>query len=691
MQVETTDDGIRAVDAAKTSLTVRTDGWIPDSDGPSLQSGLTALGVDDSRIPDAVVSGRTRSLTFPPYHATVRTLDGDESATIGSQPDALDVADGRHVLSVDGGIRALVRFDGSAVVSQADYERLTVEFPVPTAVTVGFDARVGGGPGTITVPETPEGVATALSFLSAGYRTTTPDRSFPTMRGPGPGVSFDESVSVPASIRDRRQPTEIEVLLPRELPYLVTAAPLVSYLGAEVVVEPGAMPALRTPGLRHEFPELPLFQRDAAALLRRVFLCDCLVRGAGPHGERIDGAERLDALGIDAGTVYELPLPDRVERYVNAPFEAVSSALPEWHLSMYVEPTYEHVRTLPRVLEGLPFVFLPDAEELADTEWLDRSLRDFYRSGSREVASIDLVQPNLGPGDTHGWLADGVPIDVFKTLPEAYENRTKYLDAAGEPISVVAILNDGAMRDEYDDAAERYRERAADLNIDIEIRERLTVDELAAAFEERTDLLHYIGHCETDGLRCADGNLSVSSIRESNAQTFFLNACGSYYEGEELVRKGSVAGGVTFNEVLDSQAATVGTTFARLMTLGYCIERALDVARRRIMTGKDYAVVGDGTHVLTQSDTLVPPTAELRGDRGDEEFLVTYTVDGPRLPGATHHCHLRDDQGYSLLRTTERYTLSEAELREFLAYSENPIVYDGDLRWRGEVADLLFD
>ncbi|QLG26683.1 hypothetical protein HUG10_03620 [Halorarum halophilum] len=691
MQIETTEDGLHAVDAAKTSLSVTTDGWVPDADGPSLGCGLDVLGFEDARIPETVVSGRTRSLSFPPYHATVRSLDGDDTYVVGSQPDDVPIPDGRYVLTVDGAIRALVRFDGAATVSQVDYERLVVEFPEPTAVTVGFDARVGGDTGTVTVPRTPEGVARALSVLPAGYRTTTPDRTFPAMRGPQPTVAFGDEVSVPRSVRDRLHSTDLELRLPPELRYLFTGAPLASYLGATVSVERGTTPTLVAPGTSHEFPELPLFQREASALLRRVFLCDCLVRSAGPHGEDLDEAEHLDALSIDAETTYESPFAERVERYLDAPFEDVSDRLPDWHLSMYVEPSYSHVGTLPYLLEEVPFVFLPDADELADNEWLDRSLSAFYRGTAGDVASIDLVRPNLGPGRVHGWLADGVPIDVFKTLPEAYENRAAYLDAAGEPISIVAILNDGAMREEYDDAAARYRERAAELNIDIDIREDLTVDELARTFEERHDLLHYIGHCETDGLRCADGYLSARSIEESNVQTFFLNACGSYYEGEELVRKGSVAGGVTFNEVLDSQAATVGTTFARLMTLGYCIERALDAARRRIMTGKDYAVVGDGTHVLTQTDTLVPPNAEIVGEGDDDEFTVTYRVDGPRFPGATHHCHLRRDDGYSLLRTTEEYIVGRQQLREFLSYSENPIVYDGDLRWRDEVAERLLD
>ncbi|MFC6794045.1 hypothetical protein ACFQFH_06360 [Halobaculum halobium] len=355
---------------------------------------------------------------------------------------------------------------------------------------------------------------------------------------------------------------------------------------------------------------------------------------------------------------------------------------------MSIDPEYDHVPTLSHLLANLPLVRIAESNTLEKSEWLDTSLADFYRRDAGEVASVELVRPEQGAGRTHGWLADGVPIDAFKTVREAYENRGRYLDAAGDPISVVAILNDGDMREEHDDVAAQYRARAEALDLDVTLRERLTVDELASVFESRTDLVHYIGHCERDGLRCADGYLSAPSLSESNAQTFFLNACGSFHEGIELIRKGSVAGAVTFNEVLDSQAATVGTMFARLLVSGYCMEQALDKSRRQIMTGKDYAVVGDGTHVLTQSEDIVGTDVRV-GRRAPDRFDVTVSMGAPWMTGGFFRPYLQESDETHLLGTSREFTVDRAELIEFLSYADTPVLFDGALCWSDALAGDL--
>ncbi|MFC7136889.1 hypothetical protein ACFQRB_11165 [Halobaculum litoreum] len=420
-----------------------------------------------------------------------------------------------------------------------------------------------------------------------------------------------------------------------------------------------------------------------------------MVRESGPYASDLGLASVLEEVGVDADALYAAPPAERFDAYRAVPFERVADRFPDWHLSMSIAPRYEHVPTLSHLLANVPHVRIAESASLAETEWLDNSLDDFYRADAGparaapgDVASVELVQPELGPGRTHGWLADGVPIDAFKTLPEAYENRTRYLDAAGEPTSVVAILNDGEMRDEHAEVAALYRRRAEALDLGVSLRENLAVDELATVFESRHDLVHYIGHCEREGLRCADGYLSASSLAESNAQTFFLNACGSYHEGIELVRKGSVAGGVTFNEVLDSQAATVGTMFARLMVNGFSIERALDKSRRRIMTGKDYAVVGDGTHVLTQSEDFVG--ADIQVDNlGDDRYRVRYFMDAPWITGGAFRSYLQETNETHLLGETLEFTIDRARLLEYMAVADTAVLYDGDLHWSDTLEEKL--
>jgi hypothetical protein len=353
---------------------------------------------------------------------------------------------------------------------------------------------------------------------------------------------------------------------------------------------------------------------------------------------------------------------------------------------MYVDPRPEYVEVLPFLLDTLPTIYLAESEPLEQNERLSRSLDDFYRS-RRQVSdppSVEIIKPNLEAGRMHGWLADGAPIDVFKSIPAAYENRFDYLGRSTDPISVVAVLNDPEMADEHADAAAIYRKRAEELEIDISVREHLTCEQLADVFEASHDFVHYIGHCEATGLRCADGNLPVSSLSESNAQVFFLNACGSFNEGVELVEQGSVAGAVTFNKVLDSQAARVGTAFARLLIHGFSIEHALQLARRRIMMGKDYTVVGDGTHTLTQSNEVAPSSAVLER-RGGDQFSLEYDVYSPALFGSYYRCKGFGSSKTQLLGNPTEAVLSSDRLPDFLETAETAVIYDGDIHWSADL------
>ncbi|WP_224449472.1 hypothetical protein [Haloprofundus salilacus] len=679
ISVESTEQGIRAVDSSKTTIDVVAERWTETTGGPSIP-----------RDPDVTVSGTTTELRFPPVFVVAEASDGSRFE-LASEVGPIDLPPGDYVVRVDGNVLTYVAFSGPVRLEKPNYEAAILSFPTRTTVTLGFRNRTHAPAETVVVPRTPAGVATALSQFPSGHRTTTADRSYPTMRDHPPRVAFGDSVSIPDVVSERREETSVEFRLPPELDYLFPASSLAHYLGATVAVESGTTPRLETADRVHELPALPSFQYETAALLRRVFLLDCLVRNAGPHGTDLAEFRLLSELPLDADALYAAPVAERLNAYLDAPFECISDELPEWHLSMYVEPTMSHAKTLPYLLQNVPNVFLPESTPLDGGERLTRSLDDFYRglkSPSDDAVAVDLTKPKLGPGRAHGWLAGGVPIDVFKGVPEAYENRFDFLGRADDSISVVAILNDSGMENEHAEAARIYRERAADLDIDIEVREHLTTEELATVFETPHDFVHYIGHCDRAGLRCADGHLSVSALKESNVQTFFLNACGSFYEGIGLVERGSVAGAVTFNRVVDSQAAKVGTMFARLLVHGFCFERAMQMARRRIMTGKDYAVVGDGTHVLAQSDNYVSSDVELvRLDC--DEFELRYSVYSPWVNGGYFQTHVTPDDESRLLGSTGTYVLDRERLCEFLNHADTPVVYDGDIHWSDGLANTL--
>ena len=146
----------------------------------------------------------------------------------------------------------------------------------------------------------------------------------------------------------------------------------------------------------------------------------------------------------------------------------------------------------------------------------------------------------------------------------------------------------------------------------------------------------------------------------------------------------SVVGAVTFADVLDSHAAMVGTAFARLLSNGFSIQRALQLARRRIMMSKDYAVVGDGTYALIPGPTDPVVVMVTEADGG---YNLTCEVMTPQ--GAGESYDLPVDGGTALNGTATEHTVSAATLVETLESNSLPIIFEGNFHWSEDLAAKL--
>jgi len=699
--------------------------WVVSETGLRARDGERAIGLDAPEWHDR--NGRDLSCL------TGTAIAGSAAGLTVSKPATLTTAAGRHV-SCDGSVATdlptgeyrfsfpALRCDGAAltanVTEETNGERVvggslsrsemdagtetdvffagpgtvhddggtwSVSFSDRTPIAIGF-RRERPSDEPIVVPRTPTGIAKALTHLSSALRTTGPDRSHPVFRGHPPLIEFGDGVEVPDAVRAATPDTGLRFSVPESIEALLVAAPLAYYLGATVEVGDRSAPVFEAPeaGFERRFRPMPAFQHDVAAVLRRVFLLDCLSRTVDPGEMTPAGGSPLDRIGVRLGGQGETTPAERLQRYCEVPSTRIRPELPEWHLSTYVEPVAENARSLPYLLDDLSLVYLPSASELNGKGLLRRSLDDFYRAD--EVASVDRLEPELHAGRAHGWLAPGTPIDVFKSSHSAYAHRLAY-DASEAPIDVTVVFNDPEMGGEHSRVAEIYRERATDLPANVTVRENLTKEELRTVFETPNDFVHFIGHCDVDGLRCPDGSFPTSSLDTCRTRTFFLNACGSYHEGLGLVEAGSVAGAVTLTAVLNDHAATVGTAFARLLVYGFDIERAIQLARRRIMMGKDYAVVGDGTHTLAAGERGPPPVAwlERRGDR----FHLTHEVVATGTTGSTYRLPCGGDDRTYLYGVNADVELTRSALVSFLDETSLPVIYNGDFHWSTELAARL--
>ncbi|WP_121821226.1 hypothetical protein [Halostella salina] len=670
------------------------------ADGADL--AVAAPGFDlratDATLPrrtDGALAGTADEFRIPSRDLSVTSLATGERIDPLRGPSRRDLPADEYVVEAAASIDLVLRFEGAAVV-RAHGDETVISFPERRRCDIGFRAPRDRALETVRVPPTPSGLATALTHCAAAHETVGPERSFPALRGHPPLVETAETIRdehVPDRVVAATPETGIEVAAPPSFPDLFVLAPLAYYLGADVVTEERSAAVVRAPsaGVERQLDPMPGLERSTPRLLRKAFFLDCLVREVGPRASALAERNLLDALGLDAARLADMSPAERLSTYLDVPYGAIERRLPDWHLSTYVEPRPERVDCLPYLLDDMSLVYRPRTSELEGSELVERSLDDFYRApsagGSGQVASVDVVEPELRSGRVHGWLADGVPIDVFKSAQAAHENRLDYRDRDDGPTSVTVVLNDTEMAKEHDEVERIYRERSEDIPLDLSVRRRLPRAELAEVFQSRRDFVHYIGHCERDGLCCPDGHLSAAELDDCNVETFFLNACGSYHEGMALVEQGSVAGAVTFSEVLDDHAATVGSTFARLLVHGFCIERALRLSRRRILMGKDYAVVGDGTHVLTGGRERPPATIRLQGVDGG--FLLTYDQFSPGNLGAFYRPRAGDGEYAYLCGNESEFVLDREATRTFLQGVEMPVVHDGDVYWSTDLARSL--
>lgn len=526
-------------------------------------------------------------------------------------------------------------------------------------------------PPTVTVPATPDGLAVALSSLAAAHRSPGPERSHPAGRAHPPLVSFGE-LDVPTPVQDAIPETGITVRLPRSVDHLYVVAPLAYYLGARVVLADRPHPVLTAAGvgLKHEFDPLPDFQASVADLVRRCFYLDSLLRnGRGRSGT-------IDELPLDATEIRSRGPAGRLAAYLAVPDAVLEARLPTWHLATYVEPTVDRGRALPHLLDALSLVYLPEATPADGPERLRWSLDSFVRDAAR-VPSVDVVAPALGSGELHAWLAEGAPLEAHKTTETALRSRLEARGGDG-PFRVAVVLNDDAMAREAA-VADTYRAGPTTVTV----HEDLTREELAAVLGTDNDLVHFMGHCDVDGLRCRNGPLAARELTPVRTRAVFLNACGSYHEGLALVENGCSAGAVTLGAVLDDQATTVGTTFARLVSQGFGMARALKLARRRIVTGQDYAVVGDGTHAVVEGD----PPAVLRVDSAGRQYRVRVEVPAGRRPGRRYRDPFTGDT--ELRGVPAEATVDRTELRRLLADRPEPAVHDGQFVWAEDLAEEL--
>ncbi|TYT61974.1 hypothetical protein [Natrialba swarupiae] len=628
------------------------------------------------------------------YAVTIHDQTGQAISNFEAGETA-ELDDRTQFVGVSAPIKLYVRVDvpGTIDISLTGL-RITLE--QEGVVELGARSAHDRPAGTITTPPDLESVAEAISAVPSALKTTSPERTWPTLRGHPPLIELGDHLDVPEGID--RTGGNVELVVPNEYLAVYQAAPLAFFLGA--TVRTGPNPRLETPLFERSLAADDTFGDEIAQLLKRFFFLDCLTRTEGIFQyDIIERAPLEEELSFDLVDIYDKPLPVRLERYLEIPYDVIDPHTPRWPLTAYVPDKPESVEVVPFVVNELGIIresrgrtpnTVPQLEPT--TTQLVRSTAE-YRSPSTYDDESAFVVPRIRDKSVeHAWFGDAIPQNASKATIEAYRNQIDR-DARSESIEILVVCNDARMIDEHDLLDETYGTRE-ELPFEIHSEFGVDSDQLATLLTQGGyDFLHYIGHATEDGIRCPDGDLDVRTLESVDLGVFFLNACRSYEQGLALTRRGAFGGVSTYSDVVNEDAVEAGETFARLLNRGFSLRAALEIAQQNTALGEQYLIVGDGSADIAQSDGGSPGVVEL--ERWSEhEFgfgIRTYSTKEYKL-GTVSASDLESvvdthlSPGFTPLTPVD-----EEKLLEYLTWTELPILFNERLHWNDGIGPITLE
>ncbi|ELY64149.1 hypothetical protein [Natronococcus jeotgali] len=685
---EPTDDGLEIIDRIERHryrLTTR--------DPVSIES----VDCDEIQYPvDAAVRITTDALTLPTTHY-VYVRDKTGSMIAEAKPDEqIFLADGEYTLDLSVPMKVYARVDSSVRV-YSDAERTHIELNDSSSVILGARSYHTRPAHTVTTTAKPTDLMRAVSTFGSVLKTTTAERSYPTLRGHPPVIELGDELRVPDELSSPK--TGIRIGVPRELDKIFVAAPLAYYLGATVV--PDTQPRLVTDhGYTRSLTGSEGFETTVERTLNQLFFLDTVVRTEGmtplPLEKRTEVEPLLDH---SVQSLYEQPLAERVQNYLNVPYSELKPTIPEWQFEAHLDSTPDMAEFLPFIASDLAAVEVRKRRKEPPTVSKEaQTIADFTRgdpienTGPVPTTEPESVRNNASKSPVVRQLWNrSKGKDIASTTPlSAFQNsigRTPHDD----PIDIDVVCNDIEMSEESEFVNDTYGERDK-LPFDVTVHRRISTTELKDILATKSDFLHYIGHIDNKGFKCSDGKLNGKKIKESNVKAFFLNACQSHTQGLYLIEAGSIGGIVTLGNVINSGAIEVGRGVAKLLNQGFPLYGALDIVKNETVVGQQYYMVGDGRTTIAQSDLEVPNLCSIKKSNGGYLIDITTYDSVQAEKGTISIPHLSPIDGYYVVPGKTGQILAErSQLEEFLDQGRFPIVVDETVYWSdGVTVDSLW-
>ncbi len=627
---------------------------------------------------DITFSGLCKKIKYENFLTFIRNYDSYEIVRQIENNASFILPRDKYIIEIDSHVKIYAFIDSTIKIKCNGSADISLEFDKETEIIFGVRSYHKRPEFTIKVTRDLGDIANAISLLSSSMKTDTCERSYPTLRGHPPLIEISDHFEVPDNLK--KFSSDVEICVPEKLEYLYTVAPLAYYLIADIRF---GEPKIVSNGFEHYFPKLPNFEDEVNWILQKIFFLDCLVRSAGLYKLNLKELKVVKDLELDINELYYRNIRRQLPIYLNISDEKLKDHMPKWHLSSYVKPQFQSLKSLPFLLNNLSLIYLPKYEPISEREIIKLSLQEFFRGNLFDNANDKIIgRPFLKESQNHLWVSDEVAIDSTKSNEEAFFNQLKYNGKEKKKIEIGLVLNDAKMVEEKESVKDIYKIRK-DIPLKTKIFEFLSKEELSDLFARGFDLVHYIGHCD-NGFVCNDGSLRVREIESNNTPAFFLNACKSYEEGEDLIKKGSVAGIVTLFRVCNEEALKIGYNFSRLLSIGFSIGKAIELARLSSIYGRDYLVLGNSEYYLMQNPSFNISFIYEIEDLGDEVNLEVQTSNFLGI-GSFFYPYINQKNRFYLIGNKARFNTKKEALKEIMTSKIAPLIYEDRLHWTDEL------
>ncbi len=639
------------------------------------------------------------------YGVTFRDEAGNFKEATSIDGSTYTGTNATHFIELSTPVKSYLRIDGPFRYEQ-DTDGISIDLSESRWTVLGARPWPCYSEEIITVSESLDDLREAISCFGGSIQTTSPERSFPTLRGHPPVLRIGDTLEIPDSVS--KPDAGITVTVPPTRVALLTVAPLAYYLLA--TVEFGENFQVETADGFVYRPTEETLPEAVQSVLTRCFYLDCLVRTEGLYPVDLRARDEFESVfdgELAYETLYEQSLSKRTETYLKVDVDVVETVMPDWPVTAFVEPDLDSVEALPYLVYELAHIqpanpprYTGEAARKHILDTVSGVTAEKTRSTAlvfeEEEAFVELPETT---GQQTLWVGDGIPLNGTTFLPEGYQNTVVLVDehdstakteTASAGMEITLVCNDSTM-DRESVNVEDYFEMDETFSTEVSAHFQVTKGELRRIIEAGTGYLHFVGHATPDGLECVDGLLNVATVRESNVKTFFLNACQSFQQGKHLVERGSTGGIVTYSDVSDRHALETGGLIVQLLNSGFPIGACLSVVRESTPIGNQYVLVGNHASKVRQTEGVVPHSIHVkRRDESYELEITAYATGAPRYTiGAIVTYVLDSLDNHFLVPSTVTVALEEEELREFLSLTEMPIIFEGRLQSQAEFFEAI--